>query len=260
MTLQSLPRTPPHTSRAACTPAEWETRCDQAALYRLLDHYGMSDLANQVIGARIKDDPDHYLLHQYGLFYEEITASSLIKTDGEGRALDPAMPQPVDGAQNLAKWIFGTRPEVNFFIHGHCEDVMAVSATKKGLQAVSQAAVYLMHLVTYIDYEFFEDEEYGEKFKRTLGDKGIMITRNHGYYVLGRSAPEAFFRTYFLRQACSVQVKTLAMKDEPHIIDPQQVARMQDQMYESEHYNYDGTTEWAALLRKLDREQPDYKT
>jgi ribulose-5-phosphate 4-epimerase/fuculose-1-phosphate aldolase len=250
----------PQPLAGACTSAEWETRCEQAALYRILEHYGMSDLANQVVGARVKGEPDHYLLHQYGMFYEEVTASSLIKTDRDGNPLDPGRPAPVDGAQNLAKWIFGTRPEANFFIHGHCEDVMAVSATKKGLQAVSQAAVYLMHLATYIDYEFFEDEEYGEKFKRTLGDKDIMITRNHGYYVLGRSAAEAFFRAYFLRQACAVQVKVLSMKDEPHVIDPQEVARLQDQMYESPHYNYDGSTEWAALLRKLDRDQPDYKT
>ncbi len=250
---------PQHLS-TACSPAEWETRCQQAALYRLLDHYGMSDLANQVVGARVKDNPDQYLLHQYGMFYEEITASSLIKTDKGGKPVDPGAPAPVDGAQNLADWIFGTRPEVNFFIHGHCEDVMAVGSTEQGLQAVSQAAVYLMHLVTYIDYEFFEDEEYGEKFKRTLGNKDIMITRNHGYYVLGRSAAEAFFRVYFLRQACAVQVKVLSMKDEPHVIDPQKVARLQDQMHESPHYSYDGTTEWAALLRKLDRDQPDYKT
>ena len=250
----------PYSLPTACSPAEWETRCEQAALYRLLDHYGMSDLANQVVGARVKDSPDNYLLHRYGLFYEEITASSLIKTDNQGQPTDPGLPAPVDGAQNLAKWIFGARPEVNFFVHGHCEDVMAVSATKQGLQVVSQAAIYLQHLIDYIDYEFFEDEDYAEKFTATLADKGILITRNHGYYVLGRSAAEAFFRTYFLRQACSVQVKVLSMGVEPHVVDPQAVARFQDQMAESPHYNYDGSTEWAALLRKLDREQPDYKT
>jgi ribulose-5-phosphate 4-epimerase/fuculose-1-phosphate aldolase len=110
----------PQVLSSACTPAEWETRCEQAALYRILDHYGMSDLANQVVGARVKDAPNHYLLYQYGMFYEEITASSLIKTDAEGKPLDPSMPAPVDGAQNLAKWIFGTRPEINYFIPGHC--------------------------------------------------------------------------------------------------------------------------------------------
>ena len=250
----------PQLSTVSCNPAEWETRCEQAGLYRILDHYGMSDLANQVVGARVKDSPDSYLLHRYGLFYEEVTASSLIKTDNQGQPTDPALPAPVDGAQNLAKWIFGARSEVSFFVHGHCEDVMAVSATKQGLQVVSQAAIYLQHLIGYIDYEFFEDEDYAEKFTATLADKAILITRNHGYYVLGRSAPEAFFRAFYLRQACAVQVKVLSMGVEPHIIDAQAVARLQDQMVESPHYNYDGSTEWAALLRKLDREQPDYKT
>lgn len=243
-----------------CGDAEWQTRQDQAALFRLLDMYGMSDLANQVVGARVGDEPDHYLLHQYGLMYEEITASSLIKTDNQGVSLDPNAPMPVDGAQNLAKWIFGTRPDVNFFIHGHCEDVMAVGSTKQGLQAVSQPAVYLMHMLTYVDYEFFEDDEYAEKFKKLAADHDILITRNHGYYVFGKSASEAFFRAYYLRQACSVQIKVYAMGQEPHIIDSQEVARFQDQMYSSEHYNYDGTTEWAALLRKLERQQPDYKS
>ena len=87
-----------------------------------------------------------------------------------------------------------------------------------------------------------------------------MISHNHGYYVLGRTAAEAFFRAYYLRQACAVQVKVLSMADRPRPIDPQAVARFQDQMYASEHYSYDGSTEWAALLRKLDREQPDYRT
>lgn len=242
-----------------CEP-EWQTRCEQAALYRLLEHYGMSDLANQVVGARVKDSPDHYLLHQYGMFYEEITASSLVKIDADGAPVDPSAPMPVDGAINLAKWIFGTRPETNFFIHGHCECVMAVGSTKQGLIAVSQAAVYLMHMLDYIDYEFFEDDVYAAKFKQTLGSNEILITRNHGYYVLGHSAFEAFFRAYFLRQACSTQIKVLSQGVEPHIIDPGEVGRFKRQMYSSEHYNYDGTTEWAALLRKLEREQPDYKT
>lgn len=199
-------------------------------------------------------------MHPYGLFYEEVTASCLIKVGADGRPLDPDAVAPVDGAQNLAKRIFGSRPDINFFIHGHCEDVMAVGSTKGGLRAVSQPAVYLLHLIDYIDYEFFEDDDYAEKFKRTLADKGVLITRNHGYYVLGESASEAFIRAYYLRQACSVQVKVMAMDDTPHVIDPQEVARFQDQMYSSPHYAYDGSTEWAALLRKLDREQPDYRT
>lgn len=245
---------------ATCSEQEWATRVELAALYRILDHYGMSDLANQEVGARVEGDPDRYLIHAYGQFYEEITASGLVKIDRDGSPVDPDAPWTSDGGQNLAKWIFGCRPEVNYFIHGHCEDVMAVGSTRKGLQPLSQAAVYLMHLMTYIDYEFFEDKEFAEKFQHACTNNDIVISHNHGYYCLGRTAAEAFFRAYFLRQACSVQLKVMASGDEPRLIDPQAVARFQDQMYASEYYNYDGTTEWAALLRKLGREQPDYKT
>ena len=256
MTVNVLPKKP----RPACSEGEWQTRVELAALYRLLDHYGMSDLANQEIGARIADDPDHYLVHPYGHFFEELKASDFVKLDRDGVPVEPDAPWVSDGGPNLAKWIFGARPEVNFFVHAHCEDVMAVGSTRRGLLPLSQPAVYLMHLTTYLDYEFFEDEEFAETFKTTLGRHEIMISHNHGYYALGRTAAEAFFRAYYLRQACSVQVKVLSMGEEPRLIDPQSVARFQDQMYASEHYNYDGSTEWAGLLRKLDREQPDYKT
>jgi len=250
--------TAPHASPVDCSPAEWESRCELAALFRVLDHYGMTDMANQVVGARIKDQPDRYLLHPYGMLYEEVTASSLVKTDRDGQPVDAGAPTLNDGGQNLVKWIFNARPEVNVFVHGHCEDVMAVGSTKGGLKALSQPAVYLMHLTTYIDYEFSEDDEFGERFVRTLGEHQIMVSRNHGYYALGDTAAAAFFRAYYLRQACAVQVKVLAMDDQPHEIDPQEVARFQDQMYASPDYNYDGSTEWAALLRKLERQGADY--
>ena len=246
-------------AKGTCTEAEWQTRVELAALYRVLDLYGMSDLANQEVGARVADAPDRYLIHAYGEFYDEITASGLVKIDAGGQPVDPNAPWLNDGGQNLAKWIFGARPEVNYFVHGHCEDVMAVASIESKLLPLSQPAVYLGHMTTYLEYEFDEDESFGERFQETLGPHSIMISHNHGYYCLGRSAAEAFFRAYYLRQACSVQLKVMATGDKPHFIDPQRVARYQDQMYDSEHYNYDGKTEWAGLLRRLDRLQPDYK-
>ncbi|MEE8264257.1 MAG: class II aldolase/adducin family protein [Gammaproteobacteria bacterium] len=248
--------------------AEWQTRCELAALYRIMDIYGMTDLSNQAVGARVKDEPDHYLIHPYGIFFEEIRASDFIKIDGDGKPVDGVIPtvataavNPInDGVKNLSNWIFGTRPEVNYFIHAHCGDVMAVSATESGLLPLSQAAVYLMHFTTYIDYEFFEDDVFAEKFKETLGNHDIVISHNHGYYALGCTAAEAFFHAYFLRQACSVQLKVMYTGDKMRLMDPKRVARYQEQMYSSEHYNYDGSTEWQSLLRKLDRQCPDYKT
>ena len=122
----------PHSLPTACSAAEWETRCRTGRLYRPARPLRHVRPGQPGVGARVKDDPDHYLLHQYGLFYEEITASSLLKIDRDGQPMDPGLPAPVDGAQNLAKWIFGSRPEINFFIHGHCEDVMAVGSSESG--------------------------------------------------------------------------------------------------------------------------------
>ena len=190
---------------------EQQTRENLAALYRILDRYGMSDLANQEVGARIGEQPDHYLIHPYGCFYDELTASSLVKIDQYGQPVVPDSPWLNDGGQNLAKWIFGQRLEMNYFVHGHCENIMAVSATQNGLLPLSQPAIYLGHLVGYIDYAFIEDDVFGDNFMSHIAGHDILISHNHGYYCLGHTAPEAFFRAYYLRQACEVQIKALSL-------------------------------------------------
>ena len=136
---------------------------------------------------------------------------------------------------------------------------MAVSATEKGLLSATQSSVFLLYKIVYIDYEFHEDEKYAKKFITTMGDKDIIITRNHGYYVLGRTAAEAFFSTYYLRQACSVQLKAQKTGEKLHLIPQHQVDRSKKQMYAHNVYSFDGSREWKGLLRKLDREQPNYK-
>ena len=101
---------------------------------------------------------------------------------------------------------------------------------------------------------------FGTHFVEKLGSHQILISRHHGYYALGTTAAEAVFRAYFLRQTCSTQIKTLSMGRPLHLIDPQKVARYQDQMAASPHYNYDGKTEWDGLIRLLDACDPGYKT
>ena len=246
-------------SKKLYSPIEWETRIALSALYRGIAHYGMSDLVNGAIAARIPDQPDCYLTNPYGMYWEEATASSFIKIDSSGRPTDSNAPKLNDGAINLCLWIFGARPETMFYVHGHDEEIMAVGSIKDGLLPLNQPAVYLEHLLGYIEYEFDEDEMFGTHFVKTLSTHQILISRNHGYYCLGTTAAEAFFRSYFLRQSCSAQIKTLSMGRELNLLEQQKVARYRDQMYASEHYNYDGATEWPGLIRMLERTQPDYK-
>ena len=242
------------------TDKDFKIRCELAALYRILHMYDMTDLANQCAGARSIENKDNSYVHPYGMFYEEITASSLVKINKEGKAIENDNPWLNDGCNNLAKWIFNARDDVNFYVHGHANDVMAVGGTKEGLMYLSQAAVYLNHLIGYVDYEFVEDKDYGSKFMSLIKQHDILITRNHGYYTVGKTASEAFFRAYYLEQACTVQVKNLSMGLKVHEIDKQKAAFFWENMDKSDDYNYDGKTEWAALLRKLDREKSNYKT
>ncbi len=243
-----------------CSDAEWQTRMELAALFRIIAHYGMSDLANGAISARVPDQPDHYLVHPYGMFWEEAKASDIVKIDASGQAVDADAPWLNDGVQNLCQWILGSRPETNFFVHGHEEEVMAVSSIEEGILPLNQPAVYLGNITGYIEYEFEEDETFGAHFVEKLGNNQILISRNHGYYALGETPAEAFFRAYFLRQTCSTQIKTLSMGRELHLIDPQKVARFQDQMAASDDYNYNGKTEWGGLIRLLNKRDPDYAT
>ena len=243
-----------------CPAGEWAARVELAALFRLLAHYGMSDLANGGVGARVPDQTDHSLIHPYGMFWEEAKASCMIKINRNGQAVEQNAPWLNDGVQNLCQWIFNARPDINFFIHGHEEEVMAVGSIAEGIMPLNQPAVYLEHITGYIDYEFDEDEEFGRYFVEKLGQRQILISRNHGYYALGKTAAEVFFRAYFLRQTCAAQIKTLSMERPLHLLDSQKMARYQDQMAQSSHYHYNGETEWPGLLRKLQNIAPDYQS
>ena len=247
---------PPDTS--ACSPGEWQARVDLAALYRAVHLYGMSDLVNGAIAARVPDQPDHYLTHPYGMFWEEATASSFVTVTADGTPVYDDKRWTNDGAVNLCRWIFGSRPDVHFFIHGHEEAIAAVGSLECGLLWVNQPAVYLGHMLGYLDYEFDETEAFGDHFSNLARAHDLLISRNHGHYSFGRVAGEAFFRSYFLRQACSIQIQALSTGRELHLISDAEVERFRAQMYASPHYNYDGATEWPGLVRKLDRECPGY--
>ncbi len=244
--------------RRSYSDAEWRTRVELAALYRAIHLYGMSDVANGAIAARVPDRPDHYLTHPYGMYWEEATASSFITVDADGRPVHDDGRWTNDGAVNLCRWIFGTRPDVGFFVHGHDVPVATVGSLACGLLPVNQPAVYLGHLLGYLDYEFDETGAFGDLFCDLSACHDLLISRNHGYYAFGRLACESFFRSYFLRQACEIQLAAMATGAEMHLISDAEVARFRDQMYASPHYNYDGATEWPGLLRKLDRECPGY--
>ena len=236
-----------------CSDVEWKTRVELAALFRILAHYKMDDVANGGVAARCPDDPMCYLTHPYGMFWEEATASMMVKINSEGKAVEEGGPWLNDGLQNLCVWIFGSRPDVNFFIHGHEEEVMAVGSIEGGLLPLNQPAIYLGSLLAYIEYNFDEQGDFPTHFIKTLDTNQIIISHNHGDYVCGDTAACAFFRAYYLRQTCSAQIKTLSMQRPLHLIPQELCDKYRAEMAKSNDYNYNGKTEWPGLIRMLDR-------
>jgi len=240
--------------QSSCTESEWRSRIHLAALYRAIHLYGMGDLVNGAIAARVPDQPDHYLTHPYGMFWEEATASSFITIAADGTPVHDDRRWTNDGAVNLCRWIFGARPD----IHGHEVPIAAVGSLECGLLWVNQPAVYLGHMLGYLDYRFDETEQFGALFSDLAERHNLLISRNHGHYAFGRTAGESFFRSFYLRQACEIQINAMSTGSELHLISDDEAGRFQEQMYASPHYNYDGATEWPGLIRKLDRECPGY--
>lgn len=251
------------TNPLGCSEAEWATRLDLAALYRLAAHYGWTDLTSTHISARIPDDADHYLMNSYDLMFEEITASNLSKISFGGEMVPGERTREMGGrVLNLAGHIIHSgvlkgRPEVNFVLHSHTRAGVAVSAVPGGLRPLSQhAGSVLGSLAThpYQDSTAVPDE--GAALVADLGPHYAMLLENHGLLTVGRTAAEAFVYHYYLEMACKIQVDILSQTDRPIDIPPAALEPLLEWGRPKETPL--GAVQWPALLRLLARSQPDY--
>lgn len=244
--------------------AEWEARVDCACAYRLVRHYGMDDLVYNHISARIPGT-EHFLLNPFGLLYEEICASSLIKVDLEGRILwEPDWPKGLNYTFNLAGFVIhgaihAAKPDVQCVIHTHSLAGMAVASLKKGLLPMTQTAMRFAK-VAYHDYEgvVLEMDE-RKRLIRNLGDAEVMLLRNHGTLATGRAVSEAFNCIYRLERACRSQLLAQACNDEI-LLPSQKVFGKASHMYQRGVRRVVGVMEWPAMRRLADRLDPSYKT
>lgn len=201
--------------------SEWHDRLELAALARILYIYGFgSDLAAQCVMARLRDEPDAMLMNEWGLFFEETTASSLVKvrfgvgTPSEGLRVAPdgsvaaSKPDVVNiGCVPVGRAIFDARPDVYNIIHVHPHAVMAVASTG-GLVPVSQAAFFLHGTIGHYKYEFSYDAEFEDGIAEQFASgKRAVLLEHHGLYAVGSSAKDAWFVTFHLHQACEVQLR-----------------------------------------------------
>lgn len=252
------------------SPEEWQARVDSAATHRALYMYGMGwDLAAQCVMQRIPGT-EEFLLGEWGVFFEEVTASNLLKYDFEGNhilpsgAREPATPGRSNmGCIPVAAAIFQARPDVHSVCHVHPDSVMAVGGMEAGLLPLSQAAFFLFGKISREGYDFTYENSFEDGLRKGFCDgQRAMLLNHHGMYAVGRDAAESFFVAKHLTQACDVQVKTLAMAggDLSKVIIPDS-SQLRDQfkdMMLSPDYSYDGSREWPGLIRKLQREHPDF--
>lgn len=239
--------------------AEWQQRVDLAAAYRLVALFGWDDLVFTHISARVPGEKDQFLINPYGMMFEEITASSLIKVDAAGNQLE-AGPYPVNPAGfTIHSAVHAARHDADCVLHTHALNGVAVSAQAEGVLAISQQSIFVLSSLGYHDYEgvaLRDDEK--PRLVQDLGDKNFLMLRNHGLLTLGRSVAEAFVSMYLFETVCSIQVRAQAGGGELTRISPSIIAGARQQAAEVTKGMGAGQLNWPGLLRRLDRRNPGY--
>ena len=247
-----------------CTAAEWQARVDLAACYRLVAIYGMSDMMANHISARVPDEDGAFLINAYGMMYEEITASSLIKIDHDGNILSKPDFGELDYGVNVAGYVIHSavheaRPEVACVIHTHSWASMAVSALECGLLPITQTGMRFLK-IGYHDYQgVVLDLAEKASLVQDLGAGEALILRNHGALTVGRTIGEAFNWMHRIELSCHSQLAAMACNT-PLVKVPQPVLESTWNNYQRGTRRPYGLMEWPALLRKLDRMDPSYRT
>lgn len=249
--------------RGKCSEAEWQARVDLAACYRLVELYGMADMMANHISVRVPDEDDAFLINPYGMMYEEITASCLIKVDHAGKILSTPDFGALNYGVNKAGYVIHSavhhaRPEVACVIHTHSWASMAVSSLACGLLPITQTAMRFLK-IGYHDYQgVVLDTAEQESLIADLGKGEALILRNHGAMTVGNSVGEAFNWMHRLELACRSQVAAMSCNTPLQEV-PADVLQETWNNYQPGTRRPYGLMEWPALLRKLDRLDPSYR-
>lgn len=237
---------------------EWEARVNLAACYRLMAEYGMVEMVANHISVRVPGTNNEFLINPYGMLYEEMTASSMIKIDIDGNVLFNATEYGVNQAGYVIhSAIHGARHDVGCIIHTHTLAGMAVSAMKCGILPIAQSSMRFAN-IAYHDYEGIAlrmDER--ERLVASLGDREALVLRNHGLLTVAPTIPECFNNMYRLERACELQVTALSCNTELQL-PPGEVVQYTNTQMQPGVRRRAGLLEWPALLRKLDRKDASY--
>jgi ribulose-5-phosphate 4-epimerase/fuculose-1-phosphate aldolase len=239
---------------------EWQTRVDLAACYRLVALFGWSDLVFTHISAKLDGPDEHFLINPYGMLFDEITASSLVKVDVHGNVVG-ASTYPVNPAGFVIhSAVHAARRDVRCVLHTHTVNGVAVSAQQGGLLPISQQSIFVLASLGYHDYEgvaLRDDEK--PRLVADLGDRTFLMLRNHGLLTVGATIADAFLSMYVFESACAIQVRAQSgggalVRVPEAIVDTarQQAAQVTKSL--------GGQLAWPGLLRKLDRVDPSFRS
>ena len=245
--------------RESVSPEEWQARIDLAALYRLVALYGWGDLVFTHISARVPGEDNHFLLNPYGLLFEEIKASDLVKIDLDGNIVSKTEHFVNAAGFTIHSAVHGNGQHNHAVIHTHSNDGVAVSAQEHGLLPISQTAMVIRNECAYHDYEGIAlNHDERDRLLDDLGDKHCMILRNHGLLATGATCADAWLRLFFLERACTMQIKALSGGSKLNMVPDNVVELVTDQGQMASEQGI-GNLAWPALMRKLDKIDASYK-
>jgi len=243
----------------AVSAEEWQLRVDLAACYRLVALYGWSDLVFTHLTARVAGPDHHFLINPYGLMFDEITASSLVKIDLDGNKIIDS-PYPVNRAGFVIhSAVHAVREDVQCVMHTHTRAGIAVSAQKNGVLPISQQSTFVLASLAYHGYEgvAIRDDEKA-RLQANLGDANYLMLRNHGLLTCGKTVADAFLSMYTFETTCQIQIAAQSGGTELTQVDPHIIEGVGHVM-KVQTGGLGGVFVWPSLIRKLDRLDPSYK-
>jgi ribulose-5-phosphate 4-epimerase/fuculose-1-phosphate aldolase len=242
------------------SPEEWQLRCDLAAAYRLVAIYGWSDLVFTHISARIPGPEHHFLINPYGLMFDEITASSLIKVDQSCNKLSDSPFSVNPAGFTIHSCIHQVRDDAACVLHTHSRAGVAVSAQKAGILPISQQSTFVLASLGYHEYEgvaLRDDEQ--PRLQADLGSNNYLMLRNHGLLTVGNSVADAFLSMYIFESVCRIQIDAQAGGGELTQVNPRILDGIAE-VVKTATKGQGADIAWPALLRRAERADPGYRT
>src|SRR6266566_1277501 len=239
---------------------EWAARVDLAAAYRLVSLYKWEDLVFTHITLRVPDAEDQFLINPYGVFFDEITASSLVKIDLKGQKIDHSPFEVNPAGFVIHSAIHAARHDAKCVLHTHTLNGVAVSAQRGGLRPISQHSMSVLGSLSYHDFEgpaLRDDEK--PRLVADLGDKNSLILRNHGLLTVGETVADAFVSMYYLETSCAIQVRAQSGGGELISVPKEIIESSYPQMAGAGRVGNRGALVWPGLLRRLDRSDSSYR-